>query len=203
MIVILAKAPRPGYCKTRLVPRLGQQGAAQLQAALLRRTVATARQTGDEVVVFAAPSCKHPAFLRLRRLGVRTRLQHGTNLGARMLNAVRTGLKTSSRVLVLGTDCPQLQAELLDQALSGQQPTLIPATDGGYVALALSHPSPRVFQGVRWGSPRVLGQTRTNLRRLNSAWRELRVHSDLDTPQDWQRQRASGTLASHTHRRRC
>jgi len=203
VIVILAKAPQPGYCKTRLIPRLGSQGAAQLQAALLRRTVATALRTGDDVVVYTTPSCKHPAFLRLRRQGVRTRAQHGASLGARMRNAVRHGLKTHRRVLVLGTDCPQLQVGMLQQALTGELPTLIPATDGGYVALALSQPSPLLFQGVRWGSWKVMAQTRIQLRRTRNRWHELAAVPDLDTPQDWQRQRRSGVLPAHTQRRRC
>ncbi len=196
MIVILAKAPRPGRCKTRLIPRLGARGAAQLQAALLERTVHTARESGVPVTVFCTPDHRHPAFTRLRRCGVATRQQQGNDLGARMLHAARWGLRHHPRVLILGTDSPALSAAVLTTALEAQTTTLIPAIDGGYVGLALSAASANVFRRVHWGSARVLRQTRRNLARMDAPWSELTAHADLDTTRDWHAQRRAGVLSA-------
>lgn len=203
MVVILAKAPQRGRCKTRLTPRLGARGAAQLQAELLRKTVATALDSGHEVLVFATPNCKHPAFLRLRRQGVRIYRQQGRNLGLRMLSAARVALRQSPRVLILGTDCPAHTVDSLTTALAVDVPVLLPATDGGYVGLALSEASTAVFQRVNWGSAQVLAQTRRNFIRMQTPWQELPAKPDLDTPQDWRRQRASGVLTALASCRRC
>ena len=45
-VAILAKAPLAGFAKTRLIPRLGAEGAAGLQRWLLQRTVTTALSAG-------------------------------------------------------------------------------------------------------------------------------------------------------------
>ena len=42
VVVVMAKAPVPGYAKTRLIPALGADGAAALALWLLDRTVAAA-----------------------------------------------------------------------------------------------------------------------------------------------------------------
>ena len=41
-IAVLAKAPLPGFAKTRLIPALGAERAALLQARLVEHSVATA-----------------------------------------------------------------------------------------------------------------------------------------------------------------
>ncbi len=55
-IAILAKAPIAGFAKTRLIPALGEAGAATLQARLTERAVATATAAGTgPVTLWAAP----------------------------------------------------------------------------------------------------------------------------------------------------
>lgn len=163
----------------------------------------TAKSTGHQVLVFATPDCKHPAFMRLRRQGVRVYRQRGRDLGERMLNAARVALRQSSRVLILGTDCPAHTADSLSLAFDSELPVLIPATDGGYVGLALSQATSAIFQRVSWSSTRVLAQTRRNLVRTQTPWQELPAKPDLDTPQDWQSQRAAGVLSALACCRRC
>ena len=72
-IAILAKAPVPGLSKTRLIPRLGADGAASLQRWLLQRTLATAidADTGP-VTLWCAPDQGHPDFVACAACGVDT-----------------------------------------------------------------------------------------------------------------------------------
>ncbi|MET0538179.1 MAG: hypothetical protein ABWZ64_09495, partial [Xanthobacteraceae bacterium] len=66
-VAILAKAPVPGFAKTRLIPVLGAARAARLQARLIERTVETACAAGaGPVTVWAAPDESHAAFQALR-----------------------------------------------------------------------------------------------------------------------------------------
>src|SRR5512145_476079 len=62
-LAVLAKAPIPGYAKTRLIPRLGAEGAAAVQAVLLKRTLRTALAAGLlDVTLWCAPGSAEPSF---------------------------------------------------------------------------------------------------------------------------------------------
>jgi len=63
VIQIFARAPVPGAVKTRLIPALGAEGAAALQAKLLFRTLEMAtRASMAPVQLWCAPDCRHAAF---------------------------------------------------------------------------------------------------------------------------------------------
>ncbi len=62
-IAILAKAPQPGFAKTRLIPILGAGRAADLQMQMTTRAVKTACAAGTgPVTVWAAPDPDHRFF---------------------------------------------------------------------------------------------------------------------------------------------
>src|SRR5260370_35475251 len=108
-IAVLAKAPLPGFAKTRLIPALGAQGAALLQARLVEHTIGTACAARlGPVTLWAAPHESHPLFQTLgARFGVALARQGGGGLGARMLSAM---VASSAPPLVTGTDCPPLMS---------------------------------------------------------------------------------------------
>ena len=59
-IAIFARAPVAGDAKTRLIPRLGVEGAAALQHALIHRAVQTAVAAKlGAVSLWCAPDCEH------------------------------------------------------------------------------------------------------------------------------------------------
>ncbi len=190
-IAILAKAPIAGLSKTRLIPRLGAEAAADLQRWLLSRSVATAvaAATGP-VTVWCTPTVAQADFLRCaEQYGVTLREQPAGDLGARMLAALLAS-PTPAGTLLLGTDCPRLTPALLRAAaaaLNDSDAVLIPAEDGGYVLLGLRRPAPALFAGVEWGSERVLTQTWQRLAELHWRWRELPTLWDVDRPDDYQR----------------
>ena len=95
--------------------------------------------------------------------GVELRDQGDGDLGQRMARAVEEGVQQGIPVLLIGTDCPQLTAQLLRQAaeaLSNHDSVLFPASDGGYVLLGLRHSHPRVFAEITWSSASVASSTR-------------------------------------------
>lgn len=181
-VIVFARAPRAGRVKTRLIPLLGEQGAARLHARLLRRALATARA----------------ARLGVVELWTAERRQRGADLGERMLHAFAHSLRRAARVILIGSDCPVLRGGDLRKAArwlaGGADAVFAPAEDGGYALIALRRVSPRLFEGVEWGGARVMAQTRERLDALGWRWRELPPVWDVDRPEDYRRLERSGLL---------
>ena len=198
-IAVFARAPEAGEAKTRLIPRLGAEGAAALQQALIRRTLHTALAANvGSVSLWCTPDCQHPAFVECAKLfGVPLNPQQGADLGGRMFHAFGR-LCPQHRTLLIGTDCPALTATELRAAglalAEGNDAVFIPAEDGGYVLIGLRRPIDSLFDGVPWGSDRVMDHTRESLRRAGLRWRELSPSWDVDRPEDADRLRASGLM---------
>ena len=165
-IVILAKAPIPGFAKTRLIPAIGAHAAAVLQERLTERTVATALAAGiGPVTLCCDPDATHVTFLKMvTRMKITLRPQPPGDLGTRMLAAVAT---STGPVLVIGTDCPALtEAHLRSAAMAlrdGNDVVLIPAERGGYVLLGMREAQPRLFSNIAWGGSSVLADTRARI----------------------------------------
>ncbi|MBI5108810.1 MAG: TIGR04282 family arsenosugar biosynthesis glycosyltransferase [Rhodocyclales bacterium] len=190
-VAILGRAPVAGEAKTRLIPRLGAAGAAALQAWMLQRAVATALVADvGPVSLWCAGDPGHPEFALCRAFGnVSLRRQGDGDLGERMLKALEDSPAPGGTLLV-GTDCPALGPGLLRQAaaaLGEHDAVAIPAEDGGYVLLGARRAAPELFAEVRWGSSRVMEQTRHRLRSLGWTWSEPATLWDVDHPADLDR----------------
>jgi rSAM/selenodomain-associated transferase 1 len=194
-IALLAKAPIPGFAKTRLIPVLGAAMAAGLQARLIERAAATARRAAvGPVTLWATPDESHPLFQSVaQRDGMAVRRQCEGDLGARMLEAM---IAAAGPAIVMGTDCPALSAGHLRQAAdilaSGTDAVLFPAEDGGYVAIGMRKPEPAVFNNLSWSMPHVLAETRSRLKGLAMTWVEPATLWDVDLPGDLERLRQIG-----------
>jgi len=194
-IAVLAKAPLPGFAKTRLIPALGAEGAALLQARLVEHSVATACAARiGPVTLWGAPDESHPFFQAIgARRGVALARQGSGDLGERMLAAVAAA---DMPVLVIGTDCPALTADHLRMAAdilrSGADAAIIPAEDGGYALIGLRAPAPTLFSEMHWSVPSVMEETRRRLRDLGMTWQEPVTLWDLDLPEDIERLRQIG-----------
>lgn len=191
-ILVFAKAPVAGAVKTRLAPALGPEGAARLQARLVRRTVARVSACGlAPFELHVAPDGRHPLFRSLAGTGVTLVAQQGRDLGGRMHAALAAALGSAEFAILIGTDCPALDRAYLalacDALAQGHPAVLGPAEDGGYVLIGLRRPAPTLFAGIDWGGPQVLAQTRRRLADLGWAAVELPTLWDLDRPADLQR----------------
>ena len=188
-IVIMAKAPVAGLCKTRLIPALGPEGAAHLAARMLLHTVQTALDARiGPVEICAAPSANHPAWRTLNLPATLQWSEQGEgDLGARMASAVRRTLARGEHVLLIGTDCPALNAASLQtaaQALATHDAALVPTADGGYALLAMSRLHAGVFENMPWSTPAVAQHTVERFAR--DGWRVQlgpMLH-DIDEPAD-------------------
>ena len=200
-LIVFARAPEPGRVKTRLAPLLGAEGAARLHARMVVATLRTAMAAGvGTVELHGAPRIGDAFFSAMRRrFGVALRAQGRGNVGERMRRAFERALRRHRYVVLIGSDCPALRPADLRAALralrAGADAVLSPAEDGGYPLIGLRRVSRRLFDGIAWGSDRVLAQTRRRLARLGWRWQELRTLWDVDRPEDVRRLRRSRRLA--------
>ena len=189
-LIIFAKSPIAGTVKTRLQPKYSAHNAASLQEYFILKTVEMASKLGHiDIELQCAPDKLHPVFQQCQHTyNITTKSQEGKDLGERMKNALVEALTDYSEVVVIGTDCPDINPEYLNKAFSklenGVDAVIGPAMDGGYVLLGLRSFSPSLFENIHWGTDQVLSATQQNLRMLNWQWDELDILRDIDTPED-------------------
>ena len=203
-IVIIAKAPIPGYAKTRLIPALGAEGAAALAQRMLQHAVSIALESGlGPVELCAAPHPHDPAWADVALpKGLRWSDQGAGDLGARMARVAQRTLEGGESVLLIGTDCPQMHAHCLREAadaLRDHDACLVPALDGGYVLLGLNQFHGSLFDCMPWSTTEVATETRRRLALIPWTVRLLPTLRDVDEPhdlawlpKDWQ---AAGALS--------
>ncbi|HEX8123572.1 MAG TPA: TIGR04282 family arsenosugar biosynthesis glycosyltransferase [Solirubrobacteraceae bacterium] len=187
--IVIAKAPRPGLCKTRLEPLLGPEGCARLQAALVARAAAWAAATGDAYVVFTPPDARKE--MAALAPGATLLPQGEGSLGDRLAAAFRDVLAQHPGPAVLvGVDTPQLgpahAAAALGDLEDGIDVTLGPASDGGYYLIGLREPRDVVFDlpAELWGGTDVLAQTLEAAGKAGLSLAMLRSERDLDDESD-------------------
>lgn len=199
-LAIFAKAPIPGYAKTRRISVLGAEGAADLQARLVRRTVQTALASSlRPITLWCAPDTTHELFVSLHRSNeIDLRVQVDSDLGTRMLAAFEQ-LTKRGPALLIGADCPALSVRHLDQCASalreGIDAVFIPAEDGGYVLIGLRQPHRALFDGIAFGTNAVMRETRGRLSELGLRAFEADSLWDIDTSSDYQRAKSEGLLS--------
>lgn len=188
--MVFARAPIPGQTKTRLIPALGEAGAARLHAEMIHRTLekATSLENGA-AELWCAPDTDHQFFLSCAKTyGVELRQQYGSGLGERMCHAFTESLHRSPWAILIGTDCPELMVTDIEHAcdmLNGDMDVVLgPATDGGYVLIGLNRSVPLLFTDMPWGSDQIAELTRGRLRDLGMRWCELPARNDIDQPED-------------------
>lgn len=192
-ILIFAKAPIPGQCKTRLIPALGAAAAAKLHQQLLIQTLHMASQTGlCPIELWCHPTHDHDFFLQCAiEYPLTLHQQQGHDLGQRMHHAIDASLQQSRQAILIGSDCPVITTDYLRCALTALEQkndaVIGPVEDGGYVLIGLQRSASYLFNQINWGSNQVFEQTQQRLKQLNFKWHELETLWDIDRIEDWLR----------------
>ena len=198
-LIIFARYPTPGQVKTRLIPRLGAVGAAQLYQQMAEQTLqqalrlASQRPLGIEVWYTGGEAAAMAAWLGPL---VDYHPQPEGDLGQRLQAAfARAFAQGPGAVVAIGTDCPELDAALLAEAfdrLEHYPLVLGPARDGGYYLIGLVEPQPQLFEGILWSSAAVLATTVERAHQLGLVPTYLPQLSDIDRPEDLDRWQSQG-----------
>ncbi|HEX6257107.1 MAG TPA: TIGR04282 family arsenosugar biosynthesis glycosyltransferase [Euzebyales bacterium] len=196
-IAVVAKAPVPGRVKTRMQPVLSAAQAADLAAAMLADVTAAAQATGAQV--WWSYAGDRAVLDALRPAGVLLLAQVGEGLGARLAHAHTTLHGRAERVLLVGADCPTLDAAALRSAsalLDDHDLVLGPADDGGYTLAGTRTSAPSLFTAVPMSTPHTAVDTLAEAERLGLRSAVMTARPDLDRVGDLRHALAGGWLAS-------
>ncbi len=145
LIIVFAKAPRPGFVKTRL--GLSPAVAARLHESFVRDALALARTASGRVELHTDVETEAWSDLPVPR-----RLQVSGDLGVRMLAVLPA--------LIIGSDAPSLPPARLAALIATPGDVVLgPAEDGGYWGILARRRDERMFAGVEWSTPRTREQT--------------------------------------------
>lgn len=191
-VVVMAKAPVAGRVKTRLCPPFTHHQAAALARAALLDTMEAVRASGARRRVLALQG--RPGSWP--RTGFDVVGQRPGDLGARLAGAVADAWdRAPLPVLVVGMDTPQMRGADLDRAAApmlrsgrvGGIPSssvLGPAEDGGYWAIGVRQPVPRMFDGVPMSTDHTGAAQLARLRALGISCTVVGSMRDVDEPDD-------------------
>jgi len=190
LLIIFGRYPIPGKTKTRLIPTLGPAGAADLQRWLTEKTLATAKSFAFKRgigVEFCFEGGSEQKMRRWLGSGVSFSPQVKGDLGKRMISAFFDAFRGGARrVVLLGTDIPELKADNLGQAfdaLTENDLVIGPSKDGGYWLIGLNR-SAHLFEDIKWGTGAVLGQTLALADEQGLRVKQLDSLMDIDTEED-------------------
>lgn len=184
-----SRSPEPGKSKTRLIPAVGAEGAAQLQEAFLRDTLARlVSLSNTSIVLWVAGDLQHEALGRAtHELPVTISTQEGADLGERIERAFARGLESAEKMILVGSDSPTVPLSLLERAyhaLDDAEAVLGPTPDGGYYLIGLRRGVRPQLKGVRWSTSSTLSDTRAVLSGQGLSSVLLPPWYDVDTPAD-------------------
>jgi rSAM/selenodomain-associated transferase 1 len=187
-VLIFMKSPEPGRVKTRLARALGAKQAAALYRdwiGFVLGLLQPLRNTTRLVGYFDGPL---EAFHEWHALADDWRPQPSGDLGERLLAGFEWEFKRGGTVLAVGTDCVEIDADLLLQAfeiLSQHDVVFGPTPDGGYYLIGLSMLRPALFRSIRWSSRFTLADHLRCCRDQGWATSFLPIRHDIDTENDW------------------
>ncbi len=189
-IVVFCKAPEPGQVKTRLASSVGEAEACRVHEALATRMISEAVASNlAPVELWCSPSTDHPFF---ERFDVPRYLQQGADLGERMHCAIDGASGRADAVVLVGTDCPPIDRDYLDLALSSLESAdavLGPAEDGGYGLIGLRRPRLSLFSDMAWSTASVAAITVERFEQASLRYCCLPTIWDVDRPEDLRRWR--------------
>ena len=184
LVQVFAKYPRPGAVKTRMIPAVGPEAAAELQLALLQ-DLCWRLQGSFQVEIWGTDSAEkkhYRSLIKIYHLGFQRQCEG--DLGIRLEFAVDSAFRRGCRPVLVGADCPHIDVELIDtidtELNSGAEAVMVPAIDGGYVALGLAVKNYQLFRGIDWGTEHVAEQTLDAMHRTGVECVVLDAMQDID-----------------------
>ncbi len=188
-LAVMTKAPRAGQVKTRLVPPLTPDEAAQLNICFLRDTAAAIAEASGEIargIAVYTPVGVEAAYIDILPLNFELVPQRGDKFGERLACAAEDlshiGFQS---ICLIDSDSPTVSAEVYVEStrllsIPGDRIVLGPADDGGYYLIGIKQNHYRLFEGIDWSTERVLDQTMEHATELDLPVELLPTFYDVD-----------------------
>ena len=200
VLIIFLKYPEPGKVKTRLAHDIGNEKACEIYKLLAENVINNVfieNPPTYDVHFFFTPADKEkgikgwlkPILDNSQEITAQYSPQEGNTLGERMSNAFKQTLQREDykRCIIIGTDCPEIDAALIDDAfdvLKEKDIVIGPCKDGGYYLLGMSKLVSDLFEDIDWSTDRVFKQTMEKIRKNNLSCDILKILADIDTQED-------------------
>lgn len=200
-VLLFTKYPTPGYAKTRLIPAVGAERAADISRELSEHAIGNIRAYIDA----STRLTEFRVYFALRTADDKDKLmewlhreerestesfheQSSGGLGERLCKAFASSFEAgASKVLVVGADIPEIDSNLLDegfQKLDKADVVIGPAEDGGYYLLGMKKLASRLFEDMQWSTSTVFETTLQRANELSLSILQLKRLRDVDEPDD-------------------
>ncbi len=214
-LIVFTRYPESGKTKTRLIPLLEAEGAADLQRKMTEHTLLQVKRLST--------SCELAVEIRYDG-GDKNLMQNwlgqdfeycpqgSGDLGLRMKRSLEDAFRAgATEAVIIGTDIPEITDVIIQKAfdaLKRKNLVLGPAKDGGYYLIGLqkktlSQAIPDLFTGITWGAGDVLEKTIKIAKNSGLSFTLLDVLKDVDHPEDliiWERSQNTNTTVFNPNR---
>ena len=198
VLVIMAKAPRPGAVKTRLAPSLSPEAVTSFYCCLLEDTLALARSLGDVEVAIMCPDTDVNELARLAGSEASVVAQKGEGLAAGLTSVFahfapdhqREDHRRDAhqrRTIAFNSDSPHLPRSVLEDAfetLAAHDVVVGPTHDGGYYLVGAKASHPKLFAGDGMGTSSALERLLSHARARELSVGSLAPFYDIDVADD-------------------
>jgi rSAM/selenodomain-associated transferase 1 len=185
-LIVFVRHAEYGKVKTRLAKVIGDDNALRVYSLLLNHTRQLTQPLNCRKFVYYADAVidhdlwSGPGFTK--------RQQFGKDLGERMATAFKDLFEQGfKKVLIIGSDCYQLNSEIVEQAINELQNhdvVIGPTFDGGYYLLGLNQYVPGLFADKTWSTELVITETLKDVKELNLSYSLLQKLHDVDNAAD-------------------
>ncbi|WP_179347935.1 TIGR04282 family arsenosugar biosynthesis glycosyltransferase [Winogradskyella pacifica] len=183
LVIVFVKNIKLGTVKTRLAKTIGDFGAFEVYTELVKITEkATQKLDIDKRIYFSN------AIVDDQWKGEFKAVQHGADLGERMLNAFKDGFDAGyDNIVLVGSDLPDIDVAHIKnglEALNTNEVVFGPAEDGGYYLVGMSKLNTKIFTNKPWSQPNLLELTLQELQSNQISVGTLDTLNDIDTYED-------------------
>jgi rSAM/selenodomain-associated transferase 1 len=188
VLVIMAKAPRPGAVKTRLAPGLSPEAVTDFYCCLLDDTLALARSLSDVEVAIMCPDTDLNELAQLAGNEARVVAQKGEGLAAGLTSVFAHFVEGHQRrIIAFNSDSPHLPRSVLEDAfetLAAHDVVVGPTHDGGYYLVGAKASYPTLFEGDGMGTSSALERLLSRARALKLSVGFAAPFYDIDVADD-------------------
>jgi len=184
-IIVFVKNPELGKVKTRLAKTMGDRKALDIYLALCEYTRQLLLEIDCDRYIFYDQSIIEDDEWDEQHF--HKKIQHIGDLGDRIHHAFDEVLANYDKVLIIGSDCPQIQKTHIDLAFESLNHTDIvigPSLDGGYYLLGMKDDQSYLFEDMPWSTATLFGECLRKIFSRNKSVTELEHLTDVDYEQD-------------------
>lgn len=186
-IIFFTRVPKVGTTKTRLYDFVSPDTAVEIQKKLMKKNYNVLKKCGEEIAVYHDGQSIDDKVMENILENREFSYQVGETLGDKMYNAIDEELKSSDKVILLGSDIYNLQENMIHAAfenLDEYDVIINPSVDGGYFLIGMKKAIKEVFDLPSYGDNSVLENLLTVCNEQKLSYYLGEAGLDIDTKED-------------------